>query len=155
MSLSDQELDRRLNALDRSCAPPESVWQKLQPQLETPPARRSSRTWLALVAAVSGLAVISVLLLSSPQTTPDATLVDLPAPETAPAVVEPSSGLQRSRQTLAAAAEENEAAIGKLEAALVQEPDNLLLMEFLAEARLRQADLMSMAARLEIDMDTP
>ncbi len=155
MSLTDQELDRRLDALDRSCTPPDRVWRKLKPQLDAPPARRSSRTWLALVAAVSGLAVISVLLLSPPSTTPDPTLVDLPAPETAPPVVEPATGMQRSRQALAAAAEENEAAIRKLESALVQEPDNLLLMEFLAEARLRQADLMSMAARLEIEMYTP
>lgn len=153
MSLSDQELDRRLQALDRACEPPESVWQQLEPQLNAPLARRLTRPWLALAAAVAGLTLFSTLLLTL--FSPEATLVDSPAPGIVPQVVEPATGMQRSRQAVAAAAAENEAAIRKLEAALARQPGNLLLMEFLTEARFRQADLMGMAARLDRDTNTP
>ena len=155
MSLSDQELDHRLNALDRSCESPEQVWQKLKPQLDAPPAHRLRRPWLALAAAVAGMTLVSALLLLPTRLPWDSTLVDLPAPDTVSEIIEPATGLQRSRQSLAAAAAENESAIRKLKAVLEQEPDNLLLMEFLAEARFRQAELMSMAARLDIDTNTP
>lgn len=156
MSLPDHELDRRLSALERSCAPPERVWQQLQDQLETRPSRwRSNLPWMAMAAAVSGLAVISALWLWPVGSPPDSAQVELQAPQTTPIVVEPAIGLQRSRQAVAAASAENEAAIRKLEAALEREPGNVLLMEFLAEARFRQAELMSTAVRLDVETNTP
>ncbi|MGY6630900.1 MAG: hypothetical protein ACXIUL_07830 [Wenzhouxiangella sp.] len=157
MSLSDQELDRRLQALDRSCEPPERVWRQLQHELDTRPSRRRSNLpWMAMAAAVSGLAVSSALWLLPVGSPPDSAQVELQSPQTMPTVVEEAVvGLQRSRQAVAAASAENEAAIRKLEAALEREPGNLLLMEFLAEARFRQAELVSTAVRLDVETNTP
>ena len=155
MSLSDQELDRRLNALDRHCTPPEKVWKTLQPELAERPTRPSRRPRLALAAAVCGLGLLGAWLLLAMQTTHDTPMAGTSGSDTARAMDEPAAGFQRSRQALAAASAENEAAIRRLEAALEHEPGNLLLKEFLAEARFRQTELIMTTAQLNLDANTP
>ncbi|NDY95095.1 hypothetical protein [Wenzhouxiangella limi] len=159
MSISDHELDRRLESLPRSCQPPDAVWQRLQEvlpdRMQALPADQSGRTpsrlgtrRMALAAAVAGLALIGTLLLLPMRPLQDSALVAVPPQQTVREAAAPAVGLQRSCQTVEAATAENEAAMRALEAALKHEPGNQLLLEFLAEARLRQADLNSTATRL-------
>lgn len=156
MTLSDCELDRRLDALDRSCAPPELVWQEIERQLDIPRGQ-PRRRWMALAAAFSALAIAAALVLQPVRPPGESGLIESGLVESAnqPTALQASSrgagapSLQRSRLAVARARAENAAAIRMLEAALERETGNHLLMEFLAEARFREADLSATAARLE------
>jgi len=143
----DQSLDRRLAALTRAHAPDPALWHGIEGRL--PPHRRSRR--LAIAAAVGGLALIVATLTAQlqrePLLDPGRMTVDAEAqalralePESIPAAwTEAAAGLE-------SAWHDNQAAIAELEQALERSPGNRLLLDFLAQARLRQARLIGQAA---------
>jgi hypothetical protein len=144
MTISDQELDRRLAALDRRCDPPDEVWERIPKQLPRHHSR-SGWPWLAMAAALAGLAIGLLVMLADPEWM---------APESPPGLAEQSDAepwrpTVQHQPVFDAAWQENEAAIRRLEQALVSEPDNLLLREFLVEARFRQSALVELALRTD------
>lgn len=151
MTLSDEQLDRRLAALDDRCDPPESAWRSIQSQLS---ARRRRWPVMAIAAALAAVSLVLVLIMTlEPADRHDArpgeqVVSDDPVPA---ADLDPARWLPMlARQpVLDAAWSENEAAIRALKAALADQPDNLLLQEFLAEARLRQSELIELALRVD------
>ncbi|TVQ33460.1 MAG: hypothetical protein EA370_11800 [Wenzhouxiangella sp.] len=148
MTINEQQLDQRLAALDRQCDPPPEAWEAISAKL----ARRRSRwPWMALAASLCGLVVGLSLLLGEGGPLRPAVAPGM-VEETPPAGVESEQPWRPALQRQAVfdtAWDENEAAIKALEEALASEPDNLLLMEFLAEARLRQSSLIELALRIE------
>ena len=149
MTLSDEQLDRRLAALDDRCDPPEAAWRSIQSQLS---ARRRRWPVMALAAALAALSLVLVLIMAldpagrSDLSPADQVVMDAPAAEPDQARWLPMLARQ---PVLDAAWKENEAAIRALKAALADQPDNLLLQEFLAEARLRQSTLIELALRVD------
>lgn len=140
MTIDDRELDRRLDALARETDVDQSLWPGIERRLR--PARR----WPAAAAGVAGvfLGALVVALLA----------IDGPAPE-GPAVAQSEADAMRAAapdvlevsragasSPLMEAWQDNQAAIDQLEQALERDPDNPLLLEFLSEARLRQARLI-------------
>ncbi len=152
MTIDDKKLDQRLAALQRECDPPPEVWVQVSTQLPARGSRPAHRRWLAMAAVLCGLAVGLALLLGQaglwqPDSAPG--LVDQPAvPTTQEHHAEWQPALQR-QAVFDTAWEENEAAIKALEQALAAEPGNLLLKEFMAEARLRQSKLIELALRID------
>ncbi len=147
MTISDQELDRRLAALTRTSDAPKSLWHKIEPRL-------SRRRWPSLAAAGFGIAAMLVAALvliepSEPDSAPAFHLMVSAEVEAmrrqAPAAPWP---LPTSGNGLSAAWEENLAAITELEQALKRNPGNTLLLEFLVRARLRQSELIHLATTL-------
>ncbi len=145
MTISDQELDRRLAALTRTSDAPESLWHRIEPRL-------SRRRWPSLVAAGFGIAAMLVAALvvfeqSEPDSAPALHIMVSAEAEAmrrqAPTAPWP---LPTSNKGLNAAWEENLAAITELEQALKRNPGNTLLLEFLVRARLRQSELINLAA---------
>lgn len=140
MTIDDRELDRRLGALPRETDADESLWPGIERRLR--PARR----WPAAAAAVAaigfGAVVVALSLLEA-----GAPLRPSPAQREAAAMrAAAPDALAVARidnsQPLMAAWRDNQAAIDQLERALESDPDNRLLLEFLSEARLRQARLI-------------
>jgi hypothetical protein len=140
MTVDDRELDRRLDALTRQVPPDESLWPDIERTIRPP------RRWPAAAAVVASIGIGALFVALSlfeddagesrslaqreaeamRAAAPDAVLVsqaDTPAP-------------------LLNAWRDNQSAIEELEDALERDPDNRLLLEFLSEARLRQARLI-------------
>lgn len=143
MNMHDTELDRRLAALPRVVETPEALW----PGIERRLTARTPRIWAAavgtgLLAAIAGGLWIQGGLVPRP--------VD-PAAVVVATEVE-NMGLSAPRVTRTAvdegwqaAWEDNEAAIRELEQALENHPGNVLLLDFLAQARLRQSRMINHA----------
>lgn len=150
----DAELDRRLAALTRSAEPASTSWSVIQARIErsteSDQRARSRPFWPVAMAAAAVLAAVAAVVwqvprsptLSEPAFDAGRVLVQREAEamrRTAPTV---TGGLEVA-PTLAGAWAENQTAIEELEAALDRDPDNRLLLEFLAEARLRQVQLLN------------
>jgi hypothetical protein len=143
MTIDDRELDRRLAALTRHVEADESLWPGIERGLASD-SRRPRR--IAAAAAVGALSLGAALVALSvfDRTVPDeqgfaqrqAAVMRAAAPDAvAVSTVESSPRLGEAWR-------ENQAAINELEQALKRDPDNGLLLEFLSEARLRQARLI-------------
>lgn len=155
---SERDLDGRLDALTHHCDPDPVVWSAIEARLDrenqaethrAPPSARR-RGWaagLAFAASLTGALALGLALLQSPGgpggSAPVArafqmeqTAMRAVAPEPLPAL------LPDAPESLMAAWAENQAAIDELERALQRDPENRLLLEFLAQARLRQARLV-------------
>lgn len=142
MTIDDRELDRRLAALTREIDADESLWPGIERRLR--PGRRWPRA-----AAVASIAAITLVFVFIALPT-----IDRGAPE-GPGVAQREAEAMRALTPEASAVsqldaspalqqawQENQTAIEQLEQALKADPDNRMLLEFLSEARLRQAQLI-------------
>lgn len=143
MNVHDAELDRRLAALPRVIDAPEALW----PGIERRLTARGPRIWAGAVAA-GLLAAIAGGLWIQGEIAPRS--ID-PAAVVVAAEVE-NMGLSAPRVTRTAvgegwqaAWEDNETAVRELEQALENHPGNVLLLDFLAQARLRQSRMINHA----------
>lgn len=145
-STDDAGLDRRLAALTREARPRPEVWAGIEARIGRP--RR--RVWRR-AAAVAAVGLVAVLVLqvmpgdkrdSGPTADAARRLVHAEAEAMRRVAPTATGGLAES-VPLVEAWTDNQAAIEQLEAALIRDPDNYLLLEFLAEARLRQARLLN------------
>jgi len=140
--IADQALDDRLAALTREAAPGDAVWREIEnrirPRRRVPLAAAAAMV-LAICALVVGRWTIESGDRSSMQrlVSAEVTAMRASAPE------ELTVDRLGSPDALMQAWAENRDAIAELEGALERDPDNRLLLEFLAEARLRQAQLVS------------
>lgn len=140
MTINDRELDRRLAALTREADPAPENWISIERRIR-------ARRWPAALAAAVLLGVAALVVMQAgpdlgPSTGADAFVRDqvnemrAAAPDArAVAMLDPAGSVMDAWR-------ENQAAIGQLEKALQRDPGNRLLLEFLAEARMRQARLM-------------
>jgi hypothetical protein len=146
MTLEDTELDRRLSALPRQTDIDQRHWQAIEARLQAPPRR-----WPRFMAAAAGIAAcLAVALLLVDQ-------ASLPSGNDASVVIAAEISAMRAQAAgleadwdgqdleMAGAWDENQDAIEELERALARHPDNPMLMDFLAQARLRQAQLVQQA----------
>ena len=144
MTLDDRELDRRLNALTRETNADESLWPGIEQRLR--PARRWPAITGSAAAVTAGAIVIALSVFdSAPPERPDTAQSQAEAMRAAAPDALAVSSIYGS-QSLMKAWQENQAAIEQLEQALARDPDNRLLLEFLSEARLRQARLIQRGA---------
>ena len=144
MTLDDRMLDQRLVALPRQTEADEDSWRAIEARLK-PSRTRWPVRFAAGLAVAASLAVV-VLVTRAPDTAPtdlgaqvmlaeiaamqhQVSWTDLPASDTI-------------KSGLVSAWEENRQAIEELEQALSRNPDNLMLMDFLAQARLRESELI-------------
>lgn len=142
MSIDDEELDRRLAALTREAPSDASNWHRIERRI------RPRRHW-RLSAAAAGVALAAglvVVLQLEPSATDGErvhafTVAEIRAMR-ASAPTQLALEQVDSAEALMQAWAENRAAIDELEAALARDPGNALLLEFLREARLRQARLI-------------
>jgi len=149
---ADAALDLRIAALARSDEPGDRVWTGIAARIE--PARRAGGRRAATAAVALALLIVIgfgiVLVQPGPQRSvtmsdPAVQLVRAEAEamrRTAPAVTAGWVDELPWAEAWADAWAGNQAAIDELEAALARDPDNRLLLEFLAEGRLRQARLI-------------
>lgn len=139
---ADRALDRRLDALVRHVPSPDALWPGIDERIRH---RRSRTPALAAAATIAVIAVAAALLVPrapEPGVTAMRALIEREAQALragAPASLLPA--MWQPPVTIAPAWRDNQAAIAELEAALERDPDNPLLLEFLAAARLRQAEL--------------
>lgn len=151
--IEDAVLDRRLAALERSAEPPPEAWNRVR--AATIARRRFGRP-VAVAASLAAAAALSLFLLAPPAGPPGS-----PGPSAAEQLVRAEvRAMQRlapmhtaaeslpAGTDLAAALEENRAAIEGLLTALEADPDNRLLLDFLADARRRQARLINRGVAL-------
>lgn len=151
--MNDQELDRRLDALARQAEPDPALWQAIEARLDPDTNRAAPRTgrqgWIAgtaIAASLVGALALGLVLTENPgfderEFAASAFQMELIAMR-AGAPTSLASLLPDAPESLMAAWSENQGAIDELEQALERDPDNRLLMEFLTEARLRQARLL-------------
>jgi hypothetical protein len=144
MSMDDEELDRRLAELPREAQPDDAVWAGIERRMQ--PARRWPAGLAAgLALAAAGLAAIVQIATRAPEPTAMASAARAEAEMRAMRAGAPARlALDRigSSEALMAAWAENRAAIEQLERALQRAPDNALLLEFLREARMREAGIV-------------
>jgi len=141
----DAELDRRLAALARQADPDPRLWQAIEARLDAPARPNRARLAVAAAAVVFVVAVAGVVLRTGPA--PDGpTLAELTDAEIrAMRRAAPEAGLVTTLDAphgLEQAWRDNLRAIDELEAALKRDPGNRMLLDFLARARLRQAELL-------------
>lgn len=141
--MDDCELDRRLAALTRDAEPAPANWTAIE--------RRIRRRRLpALAAAAAGVAAIGfgIMLVARVDTNgfdEGAARSVVQAEVRAMEASAPEHAALRQLDTpegLMEAWQDNRQAIDELNRALERDPDNQLLLEFLAQARLRQARLV-------------
>lgn len=147
--LSDPELDRRLAALPTESVPDPALWAGIEARLAP---RRRTRLW-AVAASAGGLALALAALMPMLQREPlaDPGQIAIRAETRALQALEPAvqpTGI--SNAGLEGAWQDNQAAIAELEQALERTPGNRMLLDFLAQARLRQARLLGQAAAEDI-----
>lgn len=142
--IGDADLDRRLAALTREADPAASAWAGIEQRVQAP-ARRGRAGAIAAVAAalVAVIAAVQWMPADEPApANPGRTLVQAEAEAMRRAAPVMTGGLVDA-VPLSEAWAENQIAIEELEAALERDPDNRLLLDFLAEARLRQVRLLN------------
>ncbi|MBY6203870.1 hypothetical protein [Halomonas denitrificans] len=143
--IEDSELDARLSTLTREAPPPASAWAGIAERIR--PRRRGRHVRWGLLAAAAVLLVAVVVVRPPPDERPagiDGGRILVAAETEAMRRVAPTvTGGLIDTQPLAASWAENQVAIDELEAALDRDPDNRLLLEFLAEARMRQVRLLN------------
>jgi len=140
MTIDDRELDRRLDSLTRQVPADESLWPRIERQT------RSPRRWpavAAIAASVGAGAMFVALSILEDNTAQPAGYAQREA-EAMRAVSPDAMAVSRvdASPSLQSAWRANQSAIEELERALQRDPDNRLLLEFLSEARLRQARLI-------------
>lgn len=140
MNIDERTLDTRLADLPRVVEPPREPWLEIEKRLQI--KRRPRWPAFGAAAAIAASLVLALLVVDRPETQgPAATIITAEAkamrkqaPARPPAaVVDPE---------LAAAWDTNQMAIAELEAAIEDHPDNPMLIDFLAQARLRQSTLI-------------
>ena len=140
---SDDALDARIAALTRSAEPGETVWTGIDRRIQAP--RRAAWPWSAAAAVLLAVAIVAVQ--PGPErapTQPDRTVQLVQAEAAAMRRADPVATVDWVDEApWREAWADNQAAIDELEAALSRDPDNRLLLEFLAEARLRQTRLIN------------
>lgn len=143
MRIDDRELDRRLAALPRVTDAPEALWPGIERRLGARGYRiRTGAVAAALLAALAGW------LWFQPGLTPhvaDPAAVAFAAEADRMGVGAPEVTWIALDEDWHQAWRDNEAAILELERALEQHPGNALLLDFLAQARLRQSRLINQA----------
>lgn len=147
MTISDREIDHRLSGLVRETDPPEHIWAGIEQRLK--PARRGRFGVVTGLVAVAACLMIAVLVMRTPEQiyfNPSETVISAEVS----AMRSQAVGLSLAEfdpveRELVSAWEENEDAISELETALARHPDNVLLVEFLALAHLRQSELIKQA----------
>lgn len=142
--IGDSELDRRLDALARVGEPPAGAWSAIERRIGQRRRSMAVPAGLAAVAVLCGVALVFLQLGSVP-TRPGGIAEAMQAEVRAMRVAAPEASLIadiESPEALMTAWQDNEQAIDQLEQALEQDPDNQLLLEFLTEARMRQARLV-------------
>ena len=140
MTLDDRELNRRLDSLTRRTEPDEGLWPGIERRLH-PARRRPAAAAVVAVVGIGGLLVALSVLDGNSSRAPSLAQVEADAMRTAaPETLPVSRG--HGSTALLEAWQDNQAAIYELEQALERDPDNRLLLEFLSEARLRQARLI-------------
>lgn len=143
MTIDDTELDARLSALPRETVPDARNWHRIERRI-----RRRRRAPLAAAAAAAaaavGLGVAIVWQFPFGGGVPRDQLLVQAEVQAMAASAPDEAALRRagSPEELMQAWQDNRAAIAELERALARDPDNTLLLEFLSEARLRQARLV-------------
>lgn len=139
MTMNDLELDRRLAALPREAEPAPANWAAIDRRI----ARRRRPAVAAAVAALVGVALVLSQAGFEPSTGSRLeSLVSVEVAAMRAAAPEPLAvAVPDSAEALMAAWQENQDAIAQLEQALRRDPGNRLLLEFLTEARMRQARL--------------
>jgi hypothetical protein len=147
----DQALDRRLAALTREHDPDPAVWQGIEARLAP---RLRIRPW-AVAAAAGGLALMLAALAPMLQRAPaiDPARIAISAEARALQALEPTTlpaAWTEVPASLERAWQDNQAAIAELEQALARAPGNRMLLDFLAEARLRQARLLGQTTTEDI-----
>jgi len=147
--MDDAELDRRLGALTRTAEPVPANWAAIERRIGQRRWRHLMPAGMAAAAVLTGVALVVSQIAPAPETAgtvarvmrAEVQAMRASAPET-PAVSEVNSPT-----ALMAAWQENQAAIDQLEQALDRDPDNRLLLDFLTEARIRQAELARFLVR--------
>lgn len=147
MTLDDRTLDQRLAALPRRAEPEAYSWQAIEARL----APRRAR-WPSGFAA--GLAVAASLAIALLVVRP----LDVAPPGVGALVISAEIQAMQNQVNwddapridvinggLSSAWDENQQAIAELERALARNPDNTMLIDFLAQARLRQSELIHQA----------
>lgn len=146
--MDDFELDRRLDALSRSASVAPGNWAAIESRIHRrrwPVARLSA---IAAAAVLAGVALVVSQI--APEPVPSGGMAEAMQAEvqamraSAPAPLAVSAG--DSPAALVAAWQENQQAIVQLEQAMEDDPGNRLLLEFLTEARMRQARLVRSAS---------
>jgi hypothetical protein len=142
MTIDDTELDARLSALPRETPTDARIWHRIERRI-----RRRRRAPLAAAAAVAavglGVAIVWQFPFGGGNVPRDQLLVQAEVQAMAASAPD-EAALRRagSPEELMQAWQDNRAAIAELERALARDPGNTLLLEFLSEARLRQARLV-------------
>lgn len=149
--MDDFELDRRLDALTRVAEVPPENWRRIERRIRR---RRWTAIMPAAIAAaafLSGIAVVVTQVSNTPaksslmarvtQAEVQAMRAGSPRmPQLSEIRADLDAGLDPTDSLIAAWAQ-NQAAIAELEQAIERDPQNGLLLEFLTEARMRQARL--------------
>jgi hypothetical protein len=147
MTIDDHKLDQRLAALSRQAEPDEGSWSAIESRLSPRQARWKLPAAAGLAVAASVLVV--VLAMNPFHSAPDDFGSGLVSAEIEAMRHQVNwSDVPRHDSVnggLTTAWEENQQAIAELEQALARNPDNLMLMDFLAQARLRQSELVNHA----------
>jgi hypothetical protein len=141
MTIDDTELDARLAALARDTEPDERNWRRIERRIR--PRQRAPIAAAAAVAVVAIAVGIVAQFRGGGDVPRDHQLLEAEVKAMAAAAPD-EAALRRagSPEALMQAWQHNRQAIEELERALVRDPDNTLLLEFLSEARLRQARLV-------------
>lgn len=156
-SMLDATLDARLDALTREATPPAAAWSGVVERIRAEDGNRHRGRAGRIGALAAAAAVVAVVAVSVVRQMPagpgdaiDAGRVLVQAEAEAMRRAAPvATGGLVDAMPLAAAWAENQTAIEELEAALDRDPDNDLLLEFLAEARLRQVRLLNSGLALD------
>lgn len=143
----DGELDRRLDALTRVAEPPSGSWSVIERRIR-------KRRWpgvlsagFAAAAVLSGVALVVSQFGPAPAGGIAETMHAEVRAMRASAPEMPVSTDIDSPAALMAAWQDNQQAIAQLEQALEHDRDNRMLLEFLTEARMRQARLVKSISR--------
>lgn len=142
--IDDSELDRRLDALVRVAEPPADSWSAIERRIQKRRWSMAVPAGLAAAAVLCGVALVVSQLGPAPSH-PGGIAEAMQAEVHAMRVAAPESPVvtdMESPEALMAAWQDNEQAIDQLEQALERDPGNRLLLEFLTEARMRQARLV-------------
>ena len=147
--LDDSELDRRLDALTRVGEPPSGSWSAIERRIRRRRWPGVLSAGFAAAAVLSGVALIVSQI--GPAPTPTGGIAETTHAEVramrASAPEMPLTTNIDSPSALMAAWQDNQQAIVQLEQALEHDPDNRMLLEFLTEARMRQARLVKSIGR--------
>jgi len=150
--LDDAELDRRLDGLTRIAEPPPGNWTAIERRIRKRRWTGALSAGLAAAAVLSGVAL--VLSQVGPVSVPPGAIAETMHAEVramrALAPDAPAVSNIDSPAAVMAAWQDNQQAIAQLEQALEHDPDNRMLLEFLTEARMRQARLIRSIGRNSI-----